>query len=93
MSLKDKVAIVTGGNSGIGQAIVLEFARLGANVVIDYVCNPEATEALEARWSQLGDQAIGVKADVSNIAELQKLVDAGRQPVRPSRHHGQQCRR
>jgi NAD(P)-dependent dehydrogenase (short-subunit alcohol dehydrogenase family) len=47
MSLKGKVAIVTGGNSGIGQAIVLELARLHANVVIDYVCHPEATEALE----------------------------------------------
>ena len=42
MSLKDKVAIVTGGNSGIGQAIILELARLHANVVIDYVCHPEA---------------------------------------------------
>jgi glucose 1-dehydrogenase len=75
MSLKDKVAIVTGGNSGIGQAIVLEFARLGANVVIDYVCHPEATEALERQIGQLGDQAIGVKADVSDIAQLQMLID------------------
>jgi glucose 1-dehydrogenase len=75
MSLKDKVAIVTGGNSGIGQAIVLELARLGANVVIDYVAHPEATEALECQVCQLGEQAIGVKADVSDIAELQILVD------------------
>ncbi len=43
MPLKDKVAIVTGGNSGIGQAIVLELARLNASIVIDYVCHPEAT--------------------------------------------------
>jgi glucose 1-dehydrogenase len=75
MPLKDKVAIVTGGNSGIGQAIVLEFARLHASVVIDYVCHPEATEALERQICQLGDQAIGVKADVSQIAELQMLID------------------
>jgi glucose 1-dehydrogenase len=47
MSLKGKVAIVTGGNRGIGQAIVLELARQQANVVIDYVCHPEATQALE----------------------------------------------
>jgi glucose 1-dehydrogenase len=76
MSLKNKVAIVTGGNSGIGQAIVLELARQGANIVIDYVAHPDATEALERQVAKLGDQCIGVDADVSKIADLQKLVDA-----------------
>src|SRR5438270_9373789 len=75
MSLKGKVAIVTGGNSGIGQAIVLELARLQTNIVIDYVTHPEATEALEREICKLGDQSIGVKADVSKIADLQMLVD------------------
>jgi glucose 1-dehydrogenase len=76
MSLHNKVAIVTGGNSGIGQAIVLELARQGARVVIDYVVHPEATEALEQQIAKLGDQSIGVEADVSKLADLQKLVDA-----------------
>jgi glucose 1-dehydrogenase len=76
MSLNGKVAIVTGGNSGIGMAIVLELARQGANIVIDYVAHPEATEALEKQVAALGHQAIGVKADVSKVAELQNLVDA-----------------
>jgi len=75
MSLKNKVAIVTGGNSGIGQAIVLELARLGASIVIDYVVHPEATEALEQQIAKLGDQSTGVEADVSKLADLQKLVD------------------
>lgn len=75
MSLQNKVAIVTGGNSGIGQAIVLELARQGAAVVIDYRSHPEATEALEQEIANLGEQSIGVKADVSKIADLQKLVD------------------
>jgi glucose 1-dehydrogenase len=75
MSLKGKVAIVTGGNSGIGQAIVLELARQHVNVVIDYVCHPEATEALEREVGKLGDQSIGVEADVSNLADLEMLVD------------------
>ena len=76
MSLKNKVAIVTGGNSGIGQAIVLELARQGASIVIDYVAHPEATEALERQIAELGTQCTGVEADVSKLAELQKLVDA-----------------
>src|SRR4029077_10345456 len=75
-SLKNKVAIVTGGNSGSGQAIVLELARQGASIVIDYVAHPEATEALEQQIAKLGDQSIGVNADVSKPADLQKLVDA-----------------
>jgi len=76
MSLKNKIAIVTGGNSGIGQAIVVELARQGAGIVIDYVVHPEATAALEQEIAKLGDQSIGVDADVSKPADLQKLVDA-----------------
>ncbi|EXI88463.1 MAG: Glucose 1-dehydrogenase 1 [Candidatus Accumulibacter regalis] len=76
MNLKGKVAIVTGGNSGIGLAIVLELARQGANIVIDYVVHPETAEALEREVRALGDQAIGVHADVSQVAELEKLIAA-----------------
>jgi glucose 1-dehydrogenase len=74
--LKNKVAIVTGGNSGIGQAIVLELAQHGASIVIDYVAHPEATSAIEQQIAKLGSQSIGVAADVSKLADLQKLIDA-----------------
>jgi glucose 1-dehydrogenase len=76
MNLKDKVAIVTGGNSGIGKAIALELARQGANIVIDYVSHPEATEDLENQIHALGDKVIGVEGDVSQMAELQNLFAA-----------------
>jgi glucose 1-dehydrogenase len=75
MSLKGKVAVVTGGNSGIGKAIALELARQGARLVIDYVAHPEATEALEKQVAALGDQSVGVDADVSKVADLQRLID------------------
>jgi len=75
MNLKNKVAIVTGGNSGIGLAIAVELARQGANIVIDFVSHPEAADVLEKQIIALGDQAISVKADVSKVAELQTLVD------------------
>jgi glucose 1-dehydrogenase len=76
MSLKGKVAIVTGGNSGIGKAIVLGLAKAGASVVIDYVVHPEATEALEREIAGLGSVSIGVLADVSHVADVQALIDA-----------------
>ena len=64
MNLKGKVAIV------------LELAKQGANLVIDYVAHPEATEALEQQVRALGDCVIGVKVDVSRVAELQTLIAA-----------------
>lgn len=76
MTLHGRVAIVTGGNTGIGKAIVLALAGEGANVVIDYVVDPEATEDLEQQAAALGGAAIGVEADVSQVDDLQTLVDA-----------------
>jgi glucose 1-dehydrogenase len=74
MTLKGKVAIVTGGNSGIGKAITLALAEQGANIVIDYVADEAATEALEQEVAKLGDKAIGVEADVSKVADLERLI-------------------
>ena len=82
MSLKNKVAIVTGGNSGIGKAIALELANQGANIAIDYISHPEATEELEQQIVSLGDQAIGVQADVGQVSDLQRLIDTSSCPAR-----------
>jgi len=76
VTLAGKVAIVTGGNTGIGKSIVLALAKEGANIVIDYIADPQATEDLEQQVVGLGDKAIGVEADVSKVNDLQTLVDA-----------------
>jgi glucose 1-dehydrogenase len=75
VTLDGKVAIVTGGNSGIGKSVTLALARQGANVTIDYVADAAAAEELEQRIAALGDKAISVEADVSKVADLQRLID------------------
>ncbi len=74
MTLQGKVAIVTGGNTGIGKAVVLALAAEGASIVIDYVADPDATEALEQQVRDLGDEVTAVKADVSQIGDLETLI-------------------
>jgi glucose 1-dehydrogenase len=74
VTLHGKVAIVTGGNTGIGKAVVLALAAEGASIVIDYVADPDATEALEQQVRDLGDEVIAVKADVSRIGDLETLI-------------------
>lgn len=74
MLLKGRTIVVTGGNSGIGEAIVLAAASEGANVVIDYVAHPEETDTLVQRIEQAGGHAVGVQADVSKSEDLHAMV-------------------
>lgn len=76
MLLEGKSVVVTGGNSGIGEAIVLAAAAEGANVVVDYVADPaEATEVAQ-KIKASGGKAVAVDADVSKVEDLEKLVQA-----------------
>ncbi len=74
MLLDAKTIVVTGGNSGIGAAICVAAAAEGANIVIDYVANPAATTNLIARIEGAGGHAVGVEADVSKPADVQRMI-------------------
>ncbi len=80
MLLEGKTIVVTGGNSGIGEQICLAAAAEGANIVIDYVAHPEATDSLIHRIEEAGGHAVGVDADITSASDLhamvQKAVDA-----------------
>ena len=64
--LDGKRALVTGGNSGIGEAIAVALAEAGARVAINYVSHPEAAETLVRQIQNRQGEAIGLPADVSD---------------------------
>jgi 3-oxoacyl-[acyl-carrier protein] reductase len=74
-SLRDKVAIVTGGSRGIGRAISLAMARHGAKVAINYRQNSAAAEECAAQLTAMGAEHITVQADVTITSEVERLVD------------------
>ena len=75
MTLKDKVAIVTGGAQGLGEAICTRLAREGADIVVADINLEGATETAAAIEDATGRRAIAVKADVTNEEEVAAMVD------------------
>jgi glucose 1-dehydrogenase len=71
--LQGQAALVTGASSGLGKAIALEFGKAGANVVVNYVVQPEIAEAVAQEIVQQGAKAVAIKADVSKEDEVQAM--------------------
>ncbi len=72
-SLAGRRALVTGANSGIGEAIALAVGAAGAKVAVNYVVHPEAAEAVAARIRQAGGKALAVAADIADAAEVARM--------------------
>ncbi|RYX82921.1 SDR family oxidoreductase [bacterium] len=80
MKLKDKVALISGANSGIGRAIATRFAQEGAHVALNYRPNPDSVAGAQAIVDDFeksyGATGIAVAADVSKREDVQAMFDA-----------------
>ncbi|MFA5150457.1 MAG: 3-oxoacyl-[acyl-carrier-protein] reductase [Candidatus Omnitrophota bacterium] len=74
MKLKDKVALITGGARGIGQAIAMTFAREGADIVVADV-NLEVAQKTASEIEALGRQALALEMDVTDYAKVEPGVN------------------
>jgi len=73
--LKGKVALITGGDSGIGRAVAVAFAQHGADMVIAYLDEDKDAEETRSLVEKHGQKAVVIKGDVSNIHHCQHVVD------------------
>ncbi len=75
MNLQGKNAIVTGGARGIGRAVALKLAQLGANVAVNYTSSADAALDVVKQAEAMGVKALAIKADVSKDEDVSKLTD------------------
>lgn len=73
-SIAEKVALVTGATRGIGKAVAIALARHGADVAVNYLSQKDKAEAVAAAIRELGCRAAVVQGDVSQEADVQRLV-------------------
>jgi len=73
--LQGKVAVITGGDSGIGRAVALAFAREGASIVISYLNETEDAEDIKRIIKKEGQKCILIPGDITEEAQCKRIVD------------------
>jgi glucose 1-dehydrogenase len=74
MKLEGKTVLITGGGQGIGQGIAYRLAEEGANIVIDYVGNPQSANETVAKIQEGGRKALAVEADISSVEHIHSMM-------------------
>jgi len=73
--LAGQKALVTGANSGIGEGIAIELGKAGADVVVNYVANPDEANAVVETIKKFGSSAVAIKADISKEDEVVAMFE------------------
>lgn len=73
--LTGKVAIITGGDSGIGRAVAIAFAREGADVLVSYLDEDDDASATGTLIEEAGRRAVLVRGDLTNVEQCRTVVD------------------
>lgn len=76
LPFENQIVLVTGSGRGIGRATALHFARLGANVAVNFFRNRQPAEATAADIKALGREVLLVKADIGKLEGIEHLFDA-----------------
>lgn len=75
MDFKDKVILVTGATSGIGQGIAKNLLELGAKVIVNYAHNEEKANETKDMFEKYTDNVLFIKADVSNENDVKNMFE------------------
>ena len=83
MNITGKSALITGGGTGVGRAVVVQLARLGVSVAVNYSQSKTEAESTAKDAQNLGAKAMAVQADVSDESQVQRMVHRVRETLGP----------